>query len=92
MAAQARSGTRFSALFYMLHGAAPRSASIPAGPASRPAAIHVDDVGSGYLVAIERLPLIAGTSVYPVFDLATSKESLKEILEVAAKEMGFKEC
>jgi hypothetical protein len=66
------------------------SASVPADPPSRLALIHVDDVASGYLAAIEKLSLIAGTSVYPVFDLVTSQESLEEILEVAAREIGFR--
>lgn len=52
--------------------------------------VHVDDVGAAIHAAAEKLPLIAGTGVYPVFDLVTSQESLKEVLEAAARELGYK--
>lgn len=88
-----RSGTIWNSFFGpILHAvqSGAQSASIAADAASRPALIHVDDVASGYRAAVERLSLIAGTSVYPIFDLVTSQESLKEILGAAAEEMGFK--
>lgn len=59
-------------------------------PHSRPGLIHVDDVASGFKNAIERLPLINSGSVYPVFDLVTTQESMVDILGEAARVWGFK--
>lgn len=66
------------------------SVSLAGEPDSRPGLVHVDDVASGLHAAIEKLPLIAGTGVYPVFDLVTSQESLGDIMDFAAKTIGFK--
>ena len=66
------------------------SVSVAAEPDSRPGLIHVDDVASGFHCAIDRLPLISGTGVHPVFDLITSQESMKDIFESAGREFGFK--
>jgi nucleoside-diphosphate-sugar epimerase len=63
--------------------------SVKAEPNSMPSLIHVDDVASGLHAAVDKLPLIAGTSVYPVFDLVTSQESMRLVLETAAKALGF---
>jgi len=41
-------------------------------------------------LAIEKLELISGTSVYPGFDLTTSYENMELLLISAAKEMGFR--
>lgn len=65
------------------------TASIGLDPNSRPALAHVDDIGSGLLTAVNKLPLISGTSVYPVFDLVTSQESMRDIMVAAAREIGF---
>ncbi len=56
----------------------------------RPALIHVDDVATGIHAAVDKLPLLAGTGVYPVFDLVTSQESMREIFEAAARSLGYK--
>ncbi|KAH6678578.1 NAD dependent epimerase/dehydratase family protein [Halenospora varia] len=56
---------------------------------SRPGLIHVDDVASGFHAAIEKLAVISGTGVYPVFDLVTSQEGMRDIMEFAARELGF---
>jgi nucleoside-diphosphate-sugar epimerase len=66
------------------------SVSVGLEPGSRPALVHVDDVARGLHAAVDKLPLISGTGVYPIFDLATSKESMRDIIEAAAREMGFK--
>lgn len=63
--------------------------SLSLDPKSRPALIHVDDVGSGLHAAVDKLPLISGTSVYPVFDLVSSDESMRDIMEAAAMMFGF---
>ncbi|CZT48221.1 uncharacterized protein RSE6_08889 [Rhynchosporium secalis] len=49
----------------------------------------MDDVASGLHAAIDKLPLISGTGVYPVFDLVTSQERIHEIVVAAAFAMGF---
>jgi nucleoside-diphosphate-sugar epimerase len=62
---------------------------VAAEPDSRPGLVHVDDVGSGLHCAVEKLPLISGTAVYPVFDLTTSEEAMRDILGAAVREFGF---
>ncbi|GJJ75179.1 hypothetical protein EMPS_07537 [Entomortierella parvispora] len=53
--------------------------------------IHVDDVASGFLAAVEKLELVAGRkNGYPLFNLATSFESTQLILHRAASAMGYK--
>jgi nucleoside-diphosphate-sugar epimerase len=63
---------------------------VAADPNARPGLVHVDDVASAFHAAVEKLPLLAGTGVYPVFDLQTSQECMRDILGKAAREMGFK--
>ena len=63
--------------------------AIPFEPQAKSALVHIDDVATGFQCAVEKLPLIAGTSVYPIFDLVTSMESLQDIAEAAAKALGF---
>jgi nucleoside-diphosphate-sugar epimerase len=63
---------------------------VEADEESRPGLVHVDDVASGFHAAVDKLPLISGTSVYPVFDLQTSQESMRDILAAAARELGFR--
>ncbi|KAF4341451.1 hypothetical protein FBEOM_4612 [Fusarium beomiforme] len=52
---------------------------VPLSVDSRPGLVHVSDVATGFQKAIEKLSLINSTSVYPVFDLVTSQESMAEI-------------
>jgi nucleoside-diphosphate-sugar epimerase len=88
-----RSSSIWSSFFEPLRKAAQNgvaSVSIPLEADSRPGLIHVDDVASGFHAAIDKLSLISGTSVYPIFDLITSQESMREIIEFAAKEFQFK--
>jgi nucleoside-diphosphate-sugar epimerase len=88
-----RSGAIWSSFFELLYKATQDGKTVvdvPVEPNARPGLIHVDDVATGFHAAIDKLPLIAGTGVYPVFDLATSQESMKDILEAAARGMGFR--
>jgi nucleoside-diphosphate-sugar epimerase len=90
-----RSCAIWTSLFEPLYKAAhsqspPETVRVPADEDSRPGLVHVDDVASGFHAAIENLNVIAGTGVYPVFDLQTSQESMKDILSAAARELGFK--
>lgn len=63
---------------------------IPLNPMSRPALVHVDDVAQGLQCAVEKLPLISGTGVYPVFDLMTSQESMRDIFDGFGRAVGLK--
>jgi nucleoside-diphosphate-sugar epimerase len=86
-------GSIWTSLFSPLLEAAKAGAStvsVKAEPDSMPGLIHVDDVASGLHAAVDKLPLISGTGVYPVFDLVTSQESMKVVLETAAKVLGFR--
>lgn len=85
-----RSSAIWSSLFEPLLAAPPSQSSIalPIVPGSRPALVHVDDVASGLHAAVDNLFRVAGTGVYPVFDLSTSQESMRDILEAAAGTFG----
>lgn len=50
---------------------------------------HVDDVATGVQAVIEKLPLLAGTGVYPVFDIVSQVESMRAITEAVARVFGF---
>ncbi|KAH0493387.1 hypothetical protein TgHK011_000059 [Trichoderma gracile] len=64
--------------------------NVPLQADARPALIHVDDVATGFQKVIENLSLINGGSVYPVFDLLTSQESMSEIFSAMASAWDFK--
>ena len=63
---------------------------VPIEPTSWAGLIHVDDTAFGIHCAVEKLPLISGTGVYPIFDLVSSVEPMSIIFETVAKLMGFK--
>ncbi|KAL2836935.1 hypothetical protein BJY01DRAFT_238068 [Aspergillus pseudoustus] len=63
---------------------------IPLDPSSHPGLLHVDDAASALLCAVNKLASISGTGVYPVFDLVSSKESMRDIFEAMAECWGFK--
>lgn len=87
-----RSSAIWTSLFEPIYAAAQggkESVDVAAEIDSGPALVHVDDVAEGFRCAVEKLPLLAGTGVYPVFDLVTSQEGLRDILEAAGREMGF---
>lgn len=62
---------------------------VPLDSESRPGLIHVDDSATAFVNAVEKLPLIAGSGVYPVFDLVTSQESMREIFSALAACGGY---
>ncbi len=85
-------GSIWTPLFLpLLEAAKARSSTVSARAESdsMPGLIHVDDVASALHAAVDKLSLISGTGVYPVFDLVTSQESMKVVLEAAAKALGF---
>ena len=59
-------------------------------PNRRPSLVHVDDAADGIRCAIEKLALISGTGVYPVFDLTTSRESMRDILDSFGEAVGLR--
>ncbi|KAF5721665.1 hypothetical protein FGLOB1_114 [Fusarium globosum] len=63
---------------------------IPLSFNSRPGLVHVSDVATGFQKAVEKLSLINRSSVYPVFDLVTSQESMSDIFVILASHWGFK--
>ncbi|KAH6719275.1 NAD dependent epimerase/dehydratase family protein [Leptodontidium sp. 2 PMI_412] len=88
-----RSSAIWTSLLHPIHAAAQsgsKTVSVAAELDSRPALIHVDDVATGFHAAIDKLTLISGTGVYPIFDLVTSQESMHDILSAAGRELGLK--
>jgi nucleoside-diphosphate-sugar epimerase len=57
--------------------------------ASHPSLIHVDDVAEGLHLAIDKVPLFSGTGVYPVFDLAGQTESMQDVFDTFAANVGY---
>lgn len=51
--------------------------------------VHVDEVASALTVAAEQVSRVGSSSVYPVFDVVSSRESARLILEGVAKAMGY---
>jgi nucleoside-diphosphate-sugar epimerase len=49
---------------------------------------HVDDVADAVRCAAEKIELIAGTGVYPIFDIVGSNENLRGLLQEFADVMG----
>lgn len=69
---------------------ASNAVSVPIDPQSTPGLIHVDDTARAFECAIEKLPSLSGTAVFPVFDLVTSQESMRNIFDAAAKCLNFR--
>ncbi|KAG8683978.1 hypothetical protein FRC08_013970 [Ceratobasidium sp. 394] len=65
------------------------TAQVPLKEDAAPSLIHVDDVASGMHAAVDKLHLITGTGAYPIFDLTTSHEYFKNIVDTAAKALRF---
>lgn len=68
----------------------PDSIQVPLNSDAKPGLIHVDDVATGFQKVIEKLSLINSGSVYPVFDLVTSQESMSDIFAALASTLGYK--
>ncbi|GFF41927.1 hypothetical protein IFM58399_06438 [Aspergillus lentulus] len=66
------------------------SIEIPLEADARPGLVHVDDVARAFQCATAKLPCVSGTGVYPVFDLVTSQEGMREIFESMSVCWGFK--
>ncbi|ANB15546.1 NAD dependent epimerase/dehydratase family protein [Sugiyamaella lignohabitans] len=64
------------------------SVTIPVDAEAIASLIHVDDVATGFVAAVENLPILSKT--YPVFDLSTSFEPVALINQLAARALGYK--
>jgi hypothetical protein len=63
---------------------------IPLDARAKPGLVHVDDAAAASFVgAVEKVHLLAGSGVYPVFDLVTSQEGMREIFDALAMCWGF---
>jgi nucleoside-diphosphate-sugar epimerase len=58
--------------------------------AGLPNLVHVDDTADGLHRAVDKLPLLAGTGVYPVFDLVGQTESMQDVFNAFARAIGYK--
>jgi nucleoside-diphosphate-sugar epimerase len=65
------------------------SVQVPLKP-GLPSLIHVDDAAEGLHCAIDKLPLLAGTGVYPVFDLAGQTENMQDVFNAFGSAVGYK--
>ncbi|KAJ5363771.1 uncharacterized protein N7496_009484 [Penicillium cataractarum] len=66
-----------------------KAVEIPLDSDSRPGLIHVDDTAKAFVQAIEKVHIFPSTGVYPVFDLVTSQESMRDIFTALASTWGF---
>ncbi|KAH0544456.1 hypothetical protein FGG08_001353 [Glutinoglossum americanum] len=64
--------------------------SVKADPEAMIPLVHLDDTVLGLHQAVEKLPLISGLGAWPVFDLVTSRESLRIVVEAAGCALGFR--
>ena len=86
-----RSSAIWSGPMMALHSALGQdTAKIALAPGATPIFIHVADAAAGIVTVLEKLPLISGTGMYPVFDVMGQVESMQAIMEGAALVMGFK--
>lgn len=89
-----REGSIWSSFFTPVLEAAKRGhegpIEVPLDEDSKPGLIHVDDVAAAFAKGVEKLELISGTGVYPVFDLVTSQESMRGIFDALAECWGLK--
>lgn len=67
-----------------------KEVNIAAKPDARPGLIHVDDVVSAIHLVVSKHALVSTASGnYPIFDIVSSSEYLKTILDDAAKALSF---
>ncbi|KIW98850.1 uncharacterized protein Z519_00513 [Cladophialophora bantiana CBS 173.52] len=61
---------------------------VPVAPTSQSPVIHVDDVASAVRCGLGKISLLGGTSVYPVFDLVSTTENIRDILSAFARALS----
>lgn len=69
----------FSPILEAVRRGSTDTVQIPLRADAYPGLIHIDDVATGFKCAVERLSLMNSSSVYPVFDLVTTQESMSGI-------------
>ena len=67
----------------------PEKVQVTLAPKGTVSLIHVEDIATGIEALVGKLPLLAGTGVYPVFDFVGHVEGLKAIMEGAARVFGY---
>ena len=60
---------------------------IPMPNTSQSPVIHVDDVADAITKGVGRISLFGNSSVYPIFDLVSTTENIKDIMEALAKSL-----
>lgn len=65
-------------------------AKVPLQAGGTPILIHVADAASAISCVIEKLPLIANTGVYPIFNVMGHVESMQAIFEGVGRALGFR--
>ena len=65
-------------------------AKVPLEAGGTPILIHVADAAAAISCVVEKLPLISGSGVYPVFDVMGHVESMQAIFEGVGRALGFK--
>lgn len=83
-------GSFFGPVLEAAKGGRDEAVKIPLESTCRLSLVHVDDVAEGLRCAIEKLPSISGTGIYPVFDLKTSQESTRDIFASFAEAVELK--
>ncbi|KAJ9604993.1 hypothetical protein H2200_010382 [Cladophialophora chaetospira] len=61
------------------------SITVPAPPNSQSPVIHVDDIADAISLGVGKISLLGGTSVYPVFDVVSSTENIRDVIDAFAK-------
>ncbi|KAK2608639.1 hypothetical protein QQS21_002868 [Conoideocrella luteorostrata] len=82
-----RASTIWAALFKPIFSAVKEGkqvAQLPVTLSARTSLVHVDDVAAAVSSAVTKLPLLAGSGTYPVFNLSSSIENMRDILEAFA--------
>lgn len=63
--------------------------TVQADPDCMSPTIHVDDIALAYVRAVEKVHLLAGTGIVPIFDVQTAWENVRVLLETFARVVGF---
>lgn len=83
-----RSSSGWSALFGPIAQAVAEGKSqvqLPVAATSQSPVIHVDDVAEAICRGVGKISLFGGSSVYPVFDLVSTMENVRDILSAFAQ-------
>jgi nucleoside-diphosphate-sugar epimerase len=65
---------------------------VPAPSSSQSPVIHVDDVAAAIALGVGKIALLGGSGVYPIFDLVSSTENVRDIIEAFARAVQGEEA